>query len=480
MLKKLIKNEIILLSLIIIISTTLMLIISFKDPHFVVDEETHIYALKSLDRNILLPMRPDPEGEVPFVTKPSFTIYLGYLFTKIFGYSIYSLRILMVFIGILTIIACYIFAKKLYDKETALLTVLLLSMSTLFISNVSIYMTRVPLGLFLILFSIYLLDYLDKEKPKYLYISGLFFGLALGTDLFATLFLLPVLIIFFYTKKIEIKPFHINKNILIAIIPIMIGLIIAFPQVLNPVYLYQSLREQFGHALVLGNVSNPGSSFLGIPSGFMPVYYYFVGMLFKLQFLFPIFVLSFYALYKGNKYDKILLILMLIPFVSLSLLKVKMLRYIIFLLPFMFLAIARTIMKYKNSWKKIMIFLLMAFFLFRAYELYDLYPNYELSGYYAGMSLSDIGEFRCQGYLETNNYLSRLNGTIMSASYCKFNVNINYTEGDISELNPDYIVTDIVYEAMPENKHVITFIENNCQRIETFKVKGPFYYIYYC
>lgn len=480
MLKKLIEKEILVLSLILVIASALMLTVSFKDPYPVVDEATHIYAMDSLDRNIFIPMRPDAEGEVPFVTKPSFTIYLGFIFTKIFGYSIYSLRILMTFIGILTIIASYIFAKKLFDKQTAMLTALFLSLSTIFISNVSIYMTRVPLGLFLLIFSIFLLDYLKKGKPKYLYASALFLGFALGTDLFATLFLLPVLIIFYYFKKIQIRPLHIDKKIIIAVIPLLIGLVIAFPQILNPLYLYESLREQFGHALVLGNVSNPGSSFLGTASSLMPIYYYFVAMIFKMQFLFPFFVISFYGLYKGNKYDKILLILMLIPFLGLSALKVKMIRYIIFLLPFMFLAISRTIIKYKETSKKIIVFLVFAFLLLRAYELYDVHPNYELSGYYAGMSFSDIGEFRCQNHLEADAYQSDLNGTVVSASYCKFSSDIEYLEGDIAELKPDYIITDTVYRNMPVNAQVLSYIENNCNILKTFSVKGPFYFIYEC
>ncbi len=467
--KKYRNRTMLILILILAIGTVLRVESVLREPYPIGDEKTYLYVVGSLDKNLTIPMKLAGGEEVPFIDHPTFTIYIGYFFTKIFGFSIISLRFIMVIFGVASIIVCYVLARKFFSREVALLASLLLSISPMVISNNSSYWIHSPLELLLLLCAYFLFAYVNKGAPKSLFLSALFLGMSIGTSYLAATFILPSLAVLAYYKKIRIN--KIDRNVLLAMIPMLAGIVVAFPQVLDVNHLFLSIKEQLGHAVVLGALSNPGSTFLGVPYDAMPLYYYPVLLLFKLNFLFPLFIYSFYKLYRGSKKDIILLILLCLPLLQLSLMKIKMARYIIFLMPFIYIGVSKVV----SENKRIAVWFLVGFALFTAWEIYDVHPYYELTGYYAGLSFSDVGAFRCQSDWKFDETVKQLNNTL-SASFCEFTTEYKYN-GSIPA-GARYVVTDVAFEKVKDG-YISAFLKK-CEVVETYSIKVPFYFLYKC
>ncbi len=135
--------------------------------------------------------------------------YLTAFCIKLFGMSMFSIRLPILLISIISIIVFYDFIKKIFkDKKIALLAMFLLSITPWHILQ-SKWAIDCNLFPHFVLFSIYFLYRGVTEKKLFLYISMIFFGLSMYTYgvsiYFIPLFLLISAIYLLINKKINIK-----------------------------------------------------------------------------------------------------------------------------------------------------------------------------------------------------------------------------------------------------------------------------------
>lgn len=137
--------------------------------------------------------------------------YLAAILFKIFGYSIFVLRLPAVFFAFLTLVFGFLIGKELKDNAFGVLVAFLITVCPYFIMT-----SRWALDCYLMLgfftISIYCLLKAIKKGKGYLYvISGLMFGLTLYTYalsyLIVPIVLLLLLIYLIYLKKLSLKNF---------------------------------------------------------------------------------------------------------------------------------------------------------------------------------------------------------------------------------------------------------------------------------
>lgn len=135
--------------------------------------------------------------------------YLTAFCIKLFGMSMFSVRLPMLLVSLISIIVFYDFTKRIFkDKKIALLAMFLLSITPWHIlqSKWSIDCNMFP---HFALFSIYFLYRGVTERKLFIYISMIFFGLTMYTYgvsiYFVPLFLLISAIYLLVNKKINIK-----------------------------------------------------------------------------------------------------------------------------------------------------------------------------------------------------------------------------------------------------------------------------------
>jgi 4-amino-4-deoxy-L-arabinose transferase-like glycosyltransferase len=165
--------------------------------------------------------------------RPALYVYLVIPFVKLFGLSIFAVRIPSVILSVLTIVMAYFLVKTLVSKYNKNF-IKVVSLSTIFLLAISpwhIYMSRlgheVNGSLAFFVFGFYFFaKYLGAQKPnmKVLLVSAIFFALSFNfyqsAKIFIPLFLL--LIAFLFRKKL----FQFKKNL---ILPILVGFLIALP-----------------------------------------------------------------------------------------------------------------------------------------------------------------------------------------------------------------------------------------------------------
>lgn len=131
-------------------------------------------------------------------------IYSTIPFVFLFGLNEFSTRLPSVFYGTLSIIAIYFLARPLFEKNIALISALLLS-----ISPWHIHLSRMspegltPLVFLLILGTLFFIK--SRENPNYLLISSTFFALSVyayfAARIFTPLFVIGLFILLFKNSK---------------------------------------------------------------------------------------------------------------------------------------------------------------------------------------------------------------------------------------------------------------------------------------
>ena len=196
----------------------------------------------------------------------SVTRLLTYISLQIFGVSEWSARLAPAVLGILTIPVMYLLVRKIWGRSVGILAVSLLAISTWHVywsQNARFY---TALLLFYALGMLLLYRGLEEDRPAFLAMSLVMFGLSVQERLIALMFV-PVIAI--YLLAIKLFGFQAPKgirlrNLLIFIIP---GLLIA---VLLPL-LYPIVRQPSLWLSIFGRInSNP----LWILSGVV----YYVGI----------------------------------------------------------------------------------------------------------------------------------------------------------------------------------------------------------
>lgn len=123
------------------------------------------------------------QGPSPWFDKPPLYIWCTAAFYKILGVSEFSTRVTSSLFGLATIIAVYIFVKRAFDKDTAVLASLLLLASPHYLHYSKMGMMDVTLTFFIT--SMVVLFWLGQDRPICLFWSGIAFIFAYFTKGFA-------------------------------------------------------------------------------------------------------------------------------------------------------------------------------------------------------------------------------------------------------------------------------------------------------
>lgn len=171
----------------------------------------------------------------------SMLAYLIAICIKIFGISIFSIRLPTLIISIISIVVIYDFAKRIFNnKKIALLVMALVAISPWHILQ-SIWSLDCNLFPHFLLFSMYFLHRGFTNKKYYLYISMLFFGLTMYTYGIAAYFI-PIFLIIMAIYAIKQKKVTIKELIFCIITYLIISLPIYLMYFINAFKIKQDIN----------------------------------------------------------------------------------------------------------------------------------------------------------------------------------------------------------------------------------------------
>jgi len=151
---------------------------------------------------------------------PGFPVYivLGMAFNVIFRNELLSLTFMSALFGALTVFVFYVLSREMFNKETALLSSILLAFTPLFWLNSVKAMSDMTGFFFIVLSMLFLYRYLRYGKPYYLYVSALVLGVSAGVRIHSLFVLLPPLIYVTYRRGSDARTVLVGGGIFIAAI----------------------------------------------------------------------------------------------------------------------------------------------------------------------------------------------------------------------------------------------------------------------
>jgi len=240
-------------------------------------------------------------------------------------------KLMVLLFGIGVIILTYLVAHELFDKKIALISSFLLAFNPTFFFFNSIMFAGMP-SVFFSLSGIY---FFIREKYS---LAGLFLGIALMTRFFQIFIIIPVYLFFIYLiykKRVTLRKFFIS--ILFFIIPIIPYLILNLILYNNPFYsfLLQAWMTKF-----------TGWIF------YQPFNFYFLNLI-KDNALVLLSILGIILIFKNEKFDKFIVpIVFLLAFIPYNFSQHKEMRFLLSVLPFLYILTSYGIVKFSSLFKR--------------------------------------------------------------------------------------------------------------------------------
>jgi len=251
----------------------------------------------------------------------------------------------------------YLIGEEIFDKKTAILSVLLLALTSTFFFFSTIMLSGI-ISTFFVLTGIYF--FIRKNY----FFSGLFFGLGFMTRFLQLMIFLTILLIFLVYNKKEHNYFrNFGKLIISFLIPVFSYLILNY-------YLYGNILHSFFLQALLTKLT--GWMY------FEPWWFYFVE-LFKENFLYVFALFGLFVLFKDELDIKKSAVVypLLIFFLLFSFTQHKEMRFLIVLFPFLFLITSVGLVRffeYINN-RKIRIPLIYILIIFILQSFFVIYLN---------------------------------------------------------------------------------------------------------
>ncbi len=215
----------------------------------------HNWAISILDGNIF--------GDTTYFRAPFYIFYLAGIY-KLFGVSLWAVRLFSVIPGLLAIAITYLTGKEIYNKRTGLVAGLLHALFPIiyyFESELlldSLFMLFLQIGIY------FFIKWWKDGSPKLVFYAGLFLGLASITRPTALVVALFIILIIMYLQKLKLKPLLLfSIGLFICIAPVFVrNIVVADDPVL--------IASQGGINLYVGNndAANGISAVLPAPLGF--------------------------------------------------------------------------------------------------------------------------------------------------------------------------------------------------------------------
>lgn len=154
---------------------------------------------------------------------PPLLIWIGYLFTKIFGTSPFVFKLIPFLFGLGCLYLIINLSQKLFDLKTGIIAALIFSSTLIFNVFAKRFQFDIPYTFFILLSFYLVILFIQSGKKKYIIYSGISFGLCLMTKILVGIFIPMVLFASWVVlqKKINLK---LKDIILLTVIGILIAL----------------------------------------------------------------------------------------------------------------------------------------------------------------------------------------------------------------------------------------------------------------
>jgi len=225
------RSEVVLLIFITILCAIPRIILLSSIPTGLHGDEawTGLDAIRILKEGYIGPYVPGALGE------PSGPIYFTALIFKLFGESIFTLRLSMAIFGIITIPLFYIFLRLFFQKFVSSLGTLFLGMSLIHIHYSRIGFKVASAPVFAILTLIFIIRAEKHKKNIDIALAGLFCGLGLYSyNAFAVF---PIIILVFLLIRVfasRFSTFHIKRFIIFTAVFLLSGFLLINFIIQNP------------------------------------------------------------------------------------------------------------------------------------------------------------------------------------------------------------------------------------------------------
>ncbi|HRE41843.1 MAG TPA: glycosyltransferase family 39 protein [Ignavibacteria bacterium] len=221
-----------------------LFLIAVKIPTLISDDmqpwDEGMYATRVLaihEFGVFLDQSEYSVGEFYSASHPPLLIWIGYIFTLIFGTSaiVFKIIIFLFSLGCLWLIVNI--SQQVFDLRTGYIASMLFTVNILFHVFSKRFQFDIPYIFFILLSFYFFLKYTDNAKLRYLIFSGISFGLCLMVKIIVGVFIPLVILTFILIshKNIKIKFSHF-------LIFVLTGLAIALPW---HIYMYMNFGNTF-------------------------------------------------------------------------------------------------------------------------------------------------------------------------------------------------------------------------------------------
>lgn len=253
-------------------------------------------------------------------------------------------RILAASLGTVTVGLVYLLGKRAYSAATGLIGALFMAVAPLHVEESHYALLDVPCTFFILLSSIFILSVLIKGRRQDYLLAGFLAGLATATKYNALFLALPFLLAHFqrsWSRVKSIKRVLLDPNLYLGLTSMALGFFLGSPYVLLD---WRHSGPQL--AISASNIR------YGVPLGFENVrsgYIYHLTVNLRnglgLSLLIPALLGVCYASYRHKDVDRVLLSFPLIYYLIIGSSRFVYARYVLPLLPFLFLLAAEALVK---------------------------------------------------------------------------------------------------------------------------------------
>jgi len=272
---------------------------------------------------------------------------------KLFGFGLYQARLVSFLSGLLLIWFTYLLGKKLYDRRTGIMSVVLFSLSGMFVNVSHLARQDMMLALFMAA-SLYLYLLAKEKRSRILYfITGLLLALSLDVHLNGVAMIICIGVLFLWEYKSKVFK---EKFFRFTLSGLFLGIIYFFS--VHRLFLYQWNTECYS----ANRMASPIMSIINLEEFYRRIlvkvkgFYlpYFTGGQFHHKILISLFILFAIAsaIYRRRRADKILLLILGFFGIFYFLIFANpLISYWIYLYPFFYILVSALVFSLIKDWQ---------------------------------------------------------------------------------------------------------------------------------
>ena len=374
-----------------------------------------------------------------------------YLFAAaaIFSNTEFSLRLVSVLFGILTIVAVFFLCKKLYNIKTGLLASSITAFSIIHLQFSRYVQQETMLSFFYVMIAYFTWDAIHEKRKHTFVFLGIFLGLALATKFISIILIIFIVIYAIYEKsiKISIRPrfsLSIDNWILKSIILSLIVLFLAWPFGFARLHTDATLSVHYGNEIRTQEIHSDipimilsfgRRLFTSLSENTaypvvlkLPILNYFLFYLAKESILIILLLIFgiYYVIKKPLKQDKFILILIIMFFVLLSFQLTNITyRHVTSVIPFLAILSSRCLGRIKIRWQTLFIVMISTLLFLHAFLIGPSYVFY-FNPLRDTFGIIDTEAKEAEGMHETVAYLNENCSTTYAGDYYRFMIEPYY------------------------------------------------------